>query len=155
MAYLDEIVDLGSRLNAGLADAGAVDAGIRLDFDAFFEDGGTGLNDFVPAFTGRHPGLFSEAETVRADNSSVLEDDIVAKLAVLAYDGVGMGKEMIADADMGIEDGVRQESGMIADDNMISDDHVGPNVRVSPYICCRGNDGIATARACYCDCCPG
>jgi len=141
MAYLDEIIDLGAGMDAGFADAGAVDAGIRLDFDVVFENGRAGLNDFVPGFAGWHPGLFGEAEAVRSDDGSVLEDDIVAKLTMLADDGVGMGEEMIANADMWIEDHVGQESGMVADHNMIFDDDIGSDVRAGPYFCCGGDDG--------------
>ena len=49
VADLDEVVDLGAGVDAGFADGGAVDAGVGLDFDVVFEDGGAGLEDLVPA----------------------------------------------------------------------------------------------------------
>ena len=49
VADLDKVVDLGSSANAGLAEGGSVDAGVGLDLDVVFEDGGAGLGDFVPS----------------------------------------------------------------------------------------------------------
>ena len=43
VAYLHQIVDLGPGVDASFADAGAVDAGVGLDFYRVFEDGGAGL----------------------------------------------------------------------------------------------------------------
>ena len=48
VAYLDEVVDLGPRGDAGFSDGGAVDGGVGLDFYVVAEDGGAGLEDLVP-----------------------------------------------------------------------------------------------------------
>jgi hypothetical protein len=74
VAYLHEVIDLGSGVNAGLADGGAVDAGVGLDFNGIFENCGAGLKNLVPGTV----GLAGEAEAVGADDGSVLEDDVVA-----------------------------------------------------------------------------
>jgi hypothetical protein len=74
VADLDEIVDLGSSVNAGFADGGAVDASVGLNFDVVFDNNRAGLNDFVPGSV----GLAGEAEAIGSDNCSVLEDDVVA-----------------------------------------------------------------------------
>ncbi len=140
VAYLDEIVDLGPGVDAGFADAGAVDAGVGLDFDVVFEDGGAGLLDLVPASAGLDACLFGEAEAVGSDDGSVLEDDVVAEAAVLADDGVGVGEEVVAGADVGIEDDVGQKGGVVADDDVLADDDVGADVGVRPDLC-GGSDG--------------
>ena len=49
---------------------------------------------------GRWRGL-GEAEAVGADDGAVLQDDVVAELAVLADDGVGVGEEVVADVSVG------------------------------------------------------
>jgi hypothetical protein len=72
--HLNEIIDLGSSMNAGFADRGSIDAGVGLNLDGIFEDCGAGLKDLVPGPV----GLAGEAKTVCADNGSVLKNDIVA-----------------------------------------------------------------------------
>jgi hypothetical protein len=74
VAYLDEVVDLGSGVDAGFAYGGSIDAGVGLDFDGIFEDGGAGLDDLVPGAV----GLLREAEAVGSDDSTVLQGDVVA-----------------------------------------------------------------------------
>ena len=98
VADLDEVVDLRPGTDAGLADGGAVDAGVGLDFDVVVENGGAGLEDLVPgaAFMTRAV-LAGEAEAVRPDDGAVLQQDIIAEAAVFAYDGVGVGEEAVAD----------------------------------------------------------
>ncbi len=41
--------------------------------------------------------VFGEAEAIRADHDAVLQDDIVADLAVLPHDRVRVSKEVMAD----------------------------------------------------------
>ena len=74
VAYLDEVVDFGSGADTGLADGGAVDGGVGLDFDGIFEDGGAGLDDLGPAAF----GVLGEAEAVGSDDRAVLEHYVVA-----------------------------------------------------------------------------
>src|SRR6185312_17034227 len=93
VADLDEVVDLRPSGNARLADGSAVDAGVGLDFDGVFEDRGARLDDFDPA----PARALGEAEAVRADDRSILQDDIVAEAAVFADDRMGVGEEAVAD----------------------------------------------------------
>ena len=126
MANLDEVVDFGTGVDPGLADRGAVDAGVGLDFDVVFDDRGTGLEDLVPGAV----GLAGEAEAVGSDDGSVLQDDVVAQPAVFADDGVGMGEEVVSGLGMRVEDDVGQDDGVVADRDVIADDRVGANVGV-------------------------
>jgi len=96
------------------------------NFDGVFEDGGAGLDDLVPGVV----GLFGEAEAVGSDDGSVLQDDVVAELAVLADDGVGVGEEVVSGADVGVEDDVGEEGGVVAYRDVLADDCVGSDVGV-------------------------
>jgi len=133
MADLDQIVDLGSGVDAGFADGGAVDAGVGLDLDVVFEDGRAGLEDLVPASV----GLSGESEAVGAYDGTVLEDDVVAELAVLTDDGVGVGEEVVANASVGIEDDMGEDDGVIPNGDLVADDGVGADVGVGSYLSCR------------------
>ena len=80
VADLDQVVDFRAAADAGLADAGAVDAGIGLDLDVVFDGNVAGLDDFVPA-----AGvvvivvvMLGEAETVAAYDYAVLEQNVVS-----------------------------------------------------------------------------
>ncbi len=88
------------------------------------EDGWAGLEDLVPASI----GLLCEAEAVGADDGSVLEDDVVAELAVLTNDGVGVGEEVVADADVRIDDDVGEDDGVVAEGDVVADDGIGADM---------------------------
>lgn len=109
VAYLDEVIDLGSCTDAGLADGGTVNARVGLDFDGVFEDGGARLDDLVPGSV----GLFGEAESVGPDDGPILQDDIVTDLAVFADDSMSVGEKIVSCTDVGVEHDVRQEGGVI------------------------------------------
>ncbi len=78
----DQVVKLGAAADARLADGGAVDAGVGLDFDVVFQDGGAGLQHFVPAAV----RLLGEAKAIRADDDAVLQDDAVAEFGSVRED---------------------------------------------------------------------
>lgn len=123
VANLDEVVDLRASVDAGLAQGSAVDAGISLDFYVIFEDGVAGLGDFAPS-----SGGFCEAETVGADDGSVLQRHIVAYGTLFAYHSVGVGKKAIANAGVRIDDDVRVEDGVVTQNHVLSDDNIGRDV---------------------------
>ena len=100
-----------------------------------FEDGGAGLEDLVPGAV----GLAGEAEAVGSDDGSVLEDDVVAEVAVLADDGVGVGEEVVAGVGVGVDDDVGEEGGVVADGDVVADDGVGADVGV-------GSDAVRWGR---------
>ena len=137
VADLDEVVDLGAEVDAGLADGGAVDAGVGLDLDVVFDDCSAGLQDLVPGAV----RLAGEAEAVGPDDSAVLQDDVVAEATVLAYDGVGVGEEVIAGAGVGVEDDVGEDGGVVADGDVVSDDGIGSDVGVGPDVGGGGDGG--------------
>ena len=66
--------------DAGLADAGAVDAGVGLDLDIALQRDVAGLDDLMPAAGGVLIFLsnFGESEAVGAHYRAVLQEDIVA-----------------------------------------------------------------------------
>ena len=80
----DKVVELGAVADAGFSNGGAVDAGVGLDLDVVFKNGGAGLLHLVPGAV----FLFGEAETVAADDRPVLQDDAIANAAKFAHDGV-------------------------------------------------------------------
>ena len=78
--------------------------------------------------------LAGETKAVGADDRAVLQRDIVAELAVLADDGMSMGKEPVSDGRVRIDHDVRQDDGVVADRDLSTDDGVSAYVRV-------GSDG--------------
>src|SRR5690349_19332655 len=89
----NEVVDFCAVADARFANGGAVDAGVGLDFHVIFENGGAGLNDFVPGAV----FLFCEAEAVGSDDGAVLKNDAMADAAEFADDCMGVGEEIVAD----------------------------------------------------------
>ncbi len=126
MAYLNEVVHLGSGLDAGFANRRTVDAGIGLDFYVVFKDGGTGLLNLVP----RTLRLLGEAETIGSNDGSILQDDMIAELTVLTDDGVGVNEEIVSGVYMGVKNDVWEENGIVAEDDMVADNYIGPDVGV-------------------------
>src|SRR5579859_346596 len=93
VSNLHQVVDFHAASDASFAHAGAVDAGIRLDFDIIFDDDRSGLGNLVPTSF----GSLSESEAVGADHDSVLQEHVVADAAVLAHDGMRVREKIVAD----------------------------------------------------------
>src|SRR5437899_2243346 len=104
MSHLDQVVDLRAAGNARFPDAGAVNAGVGLNFNVIFNDRRPGLYDLVPVAV----VVFSEAEPVAAYYDSVLQHNVVADAAELAHDRVRMSHEIGSDPDSAVDDHVRQ-----------------------------------------------
>ena len=68
MADVNHVVDLGAAHDTSFADAGAVDAGVGLDFDVAYGRPLSGLHDLVPA----SGVVLGKAEAVGADDGPVL-----------------------------------------------------------------------------------
>jgi hypothetical protein len=83
--------------------------------------------------------LAGEAEAVRTDDRAVLEENIVAETAVFADDGMSVGEEAVADVDVGVEDDVGKQHGVLAEDAIIGDHSEGANMGVCADPC-RGRD---------------
>ena len=129
VADVDHVVDLRAAPDAGLSDAGTIDAGVGLDLDVALERYVAGLNDFVPV---RLMGVLvlGEAEAVGANDGAILQEHIVSELAEFADYGVGVGKEIVADLGVAVDDGVGQEDSVVSDDGVFVDDYVGSEVGV-------------------------
>ena len=69
MAHLHQVVYFNPAADAGFADAGAVDARVRLDLDIVLDHDRRGLRDFVP----RALAGFRETKTVGTDDYAVLQ----------------------------------------------------------------------------------
>src|SRR6202171_3892836 len=77
VAYVDEVVNFCAAADAGLAYAGAVDAGAGLDLGVALSYYVAGLDDFVPA----GGFVLGESEAVAAYYGAVLQQDVVSYLA--------------------------------------------------------------------------
>jgi hypothetical protein len=125
MAYLHEVVDLRAATDSRFADARAVNAGVRLDFDVIFDNCRAGLDNFMPFSA----VILGEAVAVRAYHDAILKDYVVSQPAILANDGVGMGEEVISNADIRIDDDMGQDGGVFADGTVFADHDVGADGR--------------------------
>src|SRR3974390_80433 len=136
VAHLREVVDLHTARDARLADTGAVNARVRLDFHVALYDSRTRLRDLLPMIA-----VARKTETVRPHNGAVLQNHIVAELAILAHNGVSMSEEVVTDACSAINDDVRQQHSVGAKYYAVVDDGIGPDVRVGPDLRRRSNHG--------------
>src|SRR5208282_4684865 len=132
MSHMDQVVDLGPAPDTRLADARPVDAAVGLDLGVALDDDRARLDDLVPA-----PSLLvilvfvlSEAKTVAANDSSVLQQHVVSEPAELAHDGVRVGEEVLAYRHSAIDDNVGEQNGIVSDDRAFVDHYVGAEVRV-------------------------
>ena len=90
MSNLHEVVDLGPAANPRFANAGAIDAGICLNFDMIFNDRRTRLHNLVPL-----AGIvLGEAVAVGPHHHAILQDDVIPDQTALAHHGMSMGKKM-------------------------------------------------------------
>ncbi len=111
--------------DACFSDSRAVDAGIGLNFDVVFENGGAGLGHLVP----RAVFLFGEAEAIGSDDDAVLQNDAIADTAVFAHDGVRVGKKVLADFCTVINGYKTMQNRMIADGDIFIHETVRADVR--------------------------
>src|SRR5271166_3389421 len=121
VAYVDQVVEFRAASDAGLAYAGAVDAGVGLQFGVALNRHVAGLDDLVPAAS----VVLGEAETVGAYDYSILQQDVVSQLAEFTDHGVGVGEEIPADGGSAIDDYVSQQNGVVSDDDVFVDHYVG------------------------------
>src|SRR5579863_4127208 len=94
MADEHEVVDLGPAADARFSDGGAVDAGVRLNFDVILDHDGRILHNFVPSAI----RAFREAEPVAPDHRAVLKDYPVPDGASFSHHRLRMREEMIANS---------------------------------------------------------
>src|SRR5260370_16595953 len=95
VAHLLQDVDRDPAADAGFADAGAVDARVRLDLDIVLDHDGRRLRNFMPiAGAG-----FRKTKAVRTDHYAVLQQDFIPTAAVLAYYKACIYDNVVADCD--------------------------------------------------------
>jgi hypothetical protein len=61
-----------------------------------------------------------------------LQNDVVAEVAVLADNGMGVGKQIVPRRGMGVKDDVRENDGVVADGDVVADNGIGANMGVVP-----------------------
>ena len=123
---VNHVVELSAAGDAGFADAGAIDAGVGLDFDIVFDGNVAGLNDFMPV----RCVVFGETEAVRADDNAILQENIVAEMTEFADDGVGVSEEIAADGCSAVDHAVGQDGRVVSDYDLLVDHNVGSDVGV-------------------------
>src|SRR5215472_4322852 len=105
-----QVIQLDAMPDAGFTDRGAVHASIGLHFDVVLKHGRPGLDHLVPS-----PVLpLGEAKAVTADNRAVLQNDAVAKAAMLAHNGVGVSDEVVTNLGSSIDGNEAVEDRMAA-----------------------------------------
>src|SRR5271169_654464 len=146
VSNLREVIDLYATRDAGFAHTGTIDAGVGLHLHIALENGWAGLSDLLPVIS-----VAGETEAVAADDRSVLQNDVVAELAVLPNNGMSVGKEVIADARSAVDDNMRQEHCVVAGGNVVvnydirADMSIGADFRRSSYHR-RGMNPLGVAR---------
>ena len=93
MPDLAQTINFGSALHTRLAEGCAIDRRQSLHFHLVFENGDSGLNDFLLTAIGR----FRKAEAITADHDSIVQYDAMADTAKFANRDVRMSSEIIAD----------------------------------------------------------
>ena len=126
MADLDQVIDLDPSGDLGVADTGAIDAGIGLNFHPVAEHNGPGLGDLVP----RAVILFGKPIPIRPNHRSVLQDDAIPQAAALANHGMGMGEAILSQLGLGVNHHVGQQGRAFADDRSRANHHVGSDMHI-------------------------
>src|SRR5271165_1874510 len=93
VAYLHQAVDFGSTANPRLAHRGAIDGGERLNLHVIFQNRSAGLDNLKMSAGG---GL-GEAESVTANDHSILKNHAMSDAAILADNSVRMRQKIVAD----------------------------------------------------------
>ena len=107
VSNLHEVVDFRSFLDPGFAEAGAVDAGIRADFNIVVD-----LHDSVLGNLDETAEGWCVTEAVGADDGTRMDDDAVAEDAA------------VHDGDIGVDDAVFADFGVVTDICAAADDRV-------------------------------
>src|SRR5947199_10508570 len=94
MSDLDQIVNLRSARDVRLANTGAVNASVGLNFHIIFNHRRPGLDNFVPAAG----VILGKAKTIAANDYAILQNDFITNAAMFAHDGVRVSEKVIANA---------------------------------------------------------
>lgn len=110
VSHMDHVVKLRPARDASLADTRPVNTRIRLHFDVVFQNRRPRLDDLVPVAG----VILRKAKPIAADYGSILEQNIVAKLAELANHSMRMREEVFANLHVPINHDVRQQHSVVA-----------------------------------------
>src|SRR5947199_10710072 len=111
MSDLDQIVNLRSARDVRLANTGAVNASVGLNFHVIFDHRRPGLDNFVPAAG----VIVGKAKTIAAKDYAMLEDEGMTNAAGRAQEGMRLRKEVIVKAGARIDHDMWQRSCVPAD----------------------------------------
>ncbi len=148
MANLHQVIDFRASQDARFSYAGSVYAAVGLDFDRVLQNRRTGLRNFMPsALT-----IFCKAKAVRANNCSILQQNMVAQAAVFSNNRMRMGKKVMSNSHVWIDHHMGQQNAVVADCYIRLNHHICPDMAVLPKFCswvndsCRMNTGSVDRR---------
>src|SRR5262249_24434194 len=110
MAHLHQVVDLHSTSHARFSPASAVHTAVGFSLYAILYSRRSSLHNLVP-FSVR---ILRETITICADNSAVLQDDVVSQPAVLADHRVRVRKKILPNPCSTIDNNMRQQRTVVA-----------------------------------------
>jgi len=134
---LNKVVDFRAAPDAGLADSGAVDGGVRADLDIIFDDHDTGLDDFVVAAI----IFFGIAISVGSDLCAILENDIVANDTELANRDMSVSLEVVPNTGAPADVNEWVDYAVFSNLDVVFNDGVRPNRSAFANLCGRRNSG--------------
>ena len=124
VAYLNQIVDLGSIANLGCPDGCPVDTRIGLYIHSITDAHGPRLGNLFPMAG----FILRESESISANDRTVFERYVVAEHAPLTHDGVSMSKEVAAGLNTVVEHYMRQKGGMRPKADVLAYNDISPDV---------------------------
>src|SRR5947207_11349767 len=127
MTNLDEVVNLGPALNAGLAGRRPIDGGVRADLNVVFDDDLADLRNLQPASV----FVFSEAESVAPEDCVIVNNDSFANGRVRADGDARMNLAFVVNGGAVINGDVRMDADAFADLYVSSDE--GPCANECPF----------------------
>src|SRR5271167_2201056 len=129
VSHLHQVVDFDATSDPGFADAGTIDAGVRLYLDIALEHRGSGLRDLLPALS-----VAGKSKAVAANDGTVLQNDVVTQRAMFTHNGMRVGEEVVANPRAAIDDNVRQQHSVVSNLDVVVDDHVGADMGIGSQL---------------------
>ena len=137
VANVNQVVDLYSARDAGFADAGTIDARVRLHLYVVADDDRRRLRNFVPVSFGG----FGEAEAIRANHDAILQDHIIPDVYIFPDGGMRVREKFTANPCAAIDHDVRKDNRVRSDIDVLADDDVRADVGAGPDFCRAIDDG--------------
>ena len=94
--------------------------------------------------------ILGKAEAIGADDDPVLQYDVIADLAVLADNAVGVRQKAIADSRVAVDDGMGKQDRVVADPDLFIDHDIRPKMGSLAYTGGRVDNGGRVDPWCVC-----